>query len=94
MANLGTLYVNNQIVPAPQSQAFFPSGQQYPYYHGTGQGPATVPLNYMGGGSNGTEGEAANASAMPFSIVHSPVIWAIIFLIVGISGLRYVHWRG
>lgn len=94
MANLGTLYVNNQIVPAPMSQAYFPSGAQYPYFKGSGQGPATVPLNYMGKGGNGTEGDASNAASMPFSFVHSPVLWAIIFLVVGIAGLRYVHWRG
>jgi len=94
MANLGTLYVNNQIVPAPQNQAFYPAGAGYPYFRGNGQGPATVPLNYKGTGSSGTEGEAANAASMPFSIIHSPVIWAIIFLVVGVAGLRYVHWRG
>lgn len=94
-SNVGTLYTNNQIVPAPMTSAYYPDGSQYPYYKGSGQGPATVPLNYMGGaGGNATNGEAANAAAMPFSIIHSPVIWAIIFLLVGVAGLRYIHWRG
>jgi len=93
MSNLGTLYVNNQIVPSPMTSAYFPDQSQFPYFKGSGQGPATVPLNYMGGAS-GTSGEAANATALPFSLQHSPVIWAIIFLVVGVAGLRYIHWRG
>lgn len=93
MSNLATLYVNNQIVPAPMSSAYYPSGGAYPYYKGNGQGPATIPLNYMGSSQSGS-GAAANAAAMPFSLTNSPVIWAIIFLIVGVAGLRYIHWRG
>lgn len=91
---MGTLFVNNQIVPAPMTSAYFPSGQQYPYYTGSGQGPATIPLSYMGSGGSATSAQASNAAAMPFSFTQSPVIWAIIFLVVGVAGLRYIHWRG
>lgn len=95
MSNLGTLLVNNQIVASPMSSAYFPSSQQYPYFKGNGQGPATIPLNYMGtSGSGGTTSQASAAASMPFSLTQSPVIWAIIFLIVGVAGLRYIHWRG
>lgn len=91
MIGAGTLAVNNQLVPAPMDGAFYPSGFAYPYYKGNGQGPATVPIM---GASNGTDAQASAAAAAPFDFAQSPLPWAIIFLIVGIMGLRYIHWRG
>ncbi len=45
-----------------------------------------------GGVVNGDQ--AAAAAADPFNPQSSPVIWAMLFLVVGLLGLRYVHWRG
>jgi len=92
MANLGTLYSNNQIIPAPMSSAYYPDVSQYPYFKGSGQGPATIPLNY--GGSGGTAGASATAAASPFSFTQSPLIISVAALIIGMWGLRYIHWRG
>jgi hypothetical protein len=49
-----------------------------------------------GGGSSGPANlDASDAAANdPFSPEKSPVLWACVFLVVGLLGLRYVHWRG
>jgi hypothetical protein len=52
-----------------------------------------------GGGASGSDGPANQAAADiaandPFNVQTSPVLWACVFLIVGLLGLRYVHWRG
>lgn len=88
MIGQGTLAVNNQLLVAPNSEAFFPSSATYPYFRGSGQGPATIPLdmvNYAGAGSV--------AAANPWSPTQAPVWIAIVALVVGILGLRYIHWR-
>ena len=90
MIGQGSLAVNNQLLVAPNSEAFFPSSATYPYFRGSGQGPATIPLDMVnyGGGS-----AASAATANPFSPTQSPLWIAIIALVVGLLGLRYIHWR-
>jgi len=99
----GTLQVNSQMVPAPMASAFYPSMAMAPTYTGSGQGPATLPLNYSsmgspGGGSaytnGGTSAQAALAGQNPFSFTQSPLPIAVAAFIIGILGLRYIHWRG
>lgn len=36
---------------------------------------------------------AARAGANPFSFRDSPLPWAVVFLLVGLIGLRVIHWR-
>ena len=91
MIGQGSLAVNNLLVPAPMSGAFFPNGGMAPFYHGNGQGPSTLPIM---GSSGGTDAQASIAAAAPFDPIHSPLLWAIAFLVIGVFGLRYVHWRG
>jgi len=87
----GTLQSNSQLVPVPMSGAFYPGMASAPFYKGGGQPPPTVPLNYLGGA---TDNMAAAAAANPFSFANSPLPIALAGLIIGIMGLRYVHWRG
>ncbi len=95
LESAGSMQVNSQIVPVPMSGAFFPALAQAPYYNGSGQPPPTVALSYMQTGSGGTNQAAADVAASnPFSFVDSPLIIAVLALVIGILGLRYVHWRG
>lgn len=90
----GSLVVNGQIVPVPMSGQFMPPLASAPFYKGSGQPPPTVPLNYMQGSGMASDASAAKAAANPWSPTQSPVIIALVALIIGILGLRYVHWRG
>lgn len=89
----GSLTVNGQIIPAPMTSSFFPDPASAPFYKGTGQPPPTVPLNFV---SSATmyDTQANAAASDPWNITQSPVIIALAALIIGILGLRYVHWRG
>ena len=55
----------------------------------------TVPpmINSGVGGATSTD-TSVMAIANPWSLFHSPLPWAIIFLVVGLLGLRVIHWRG
>ncbi len=86
MPGNGSLVVNGQIVGVPMGNQFFPSLAMAPFYRGNGQPPPTIPINY--GASTGTNG-MLNAS----SPTQGPVFIAVAALIVGILGLRYIHWR-
>jgi len=90
--NAGSMQVNSQLIPVPMSNAFYPTYASAPFYKGNGQPPPTIPLNYMSSG--GTDYSAQVAAANPFSFTQSPLIIAVAALIIGILGLRYVHWRG
>lgn len=88
----GSLVVNGQIVPVPMAGQFFPSLASAPFYKGQGQPPPTVPINYLPmGGSSDVQAQAAGNN--PFSFIQSPLIIAVGALVIGILGLRYIHWR-
>ena len=87
----GSMVVNGQIVPVPMGGQFFPTMASAPFYKGNGQGPPTVPLNFMGQGSGNQLSQVAGSN--PFNFQLSPLLMACIALVVGIFGLRYVHWR-
>lgn len=86
----GTLVTNGQMTMAPMSSAFYPSMASSPFYKGNGQGPPTVPLSYM---SNSQNQFVSTAMANPFSFTMSPLIMALAALVIGLVGLRYIHWR-
>ena len=90
--NAGTMQVNSQLIPVPMSNAFYPSYASAPFYKGSGQPPPTIPLNYMS--RNGTDYTSQMAANNPFSFTQSPLIIAVAALVIGLLGLRYVHWRG
>ena len=98
----GSQPVNGQLVPELTNTQIYPSQAYVPYMQGRGAFTPTLPppVSFFSGGYNpyttglDTSGAANEAAADPFNPVKSPVIWALGFLIVGILGLRFVHWRG
>lgn len=89
----GSLVTNGQIIPSPMDSAYFPEMASAPFYRGNGQPPPTVPLNFVSS-ANMVDQSANMAASDPFNFTQSPVIIAILALVIGILGLRYVHWRG
>ena len=89
----GSLVVNGQIVPVPMMGAFYPGIASVPFMRGSGQPPPTIPLNYMSAGYTMSDANAAAAASNPWSPSQSPLLWAIGALVVGLLGLRYIHWR-
>jgi hypothetical protein len=89
----GSMVVNGQILPVPMSGQFFPPLASAPFYKGQGQPPPTVPLNYMQGSSGMNDASAKAAADNPFSFVQSPLVIAVGALVIGLLGLRYIHWR-
>ena len=93
----GSLVVNGQIVPVPMGSQFFPSMASAPFFKGSGQPPPTVPVsfngNQMGSSGGGIDAVANRAASNPWSFTQSPVIIALAALVIGLLGLRYIHWR-
>lgn len=94
----GSAPVNGQLVPELMGQQIFPGNAFVPYYQGRGAYTPTLPPPVSFGGSHDgwTTGitNADEAAGDPFNPVKSPVIWAAAALVVGILGLRHIHWRG
>ena len=67
-----------------------------PPFIGGGAGP-TSGLGFEGVGGYGTAGNnqvtTAIAGSKPFDMRLSPVLWAVILLLVGLFGLAAIHWR-
>lgn len=98
----GSQPVNGQLVPELTNTQIFPSQAYVPYMQGRGAATPTLPppVSWFSGGGNPyttgleTSSVASEAAAEPFHPAKSPVLWALAFLIIGILGLRHVHWRG
>jgi len=98
----GSQPVNGQLVPELTKTQIFPSQAYVPYMQGRGAATPTLPppVAWFSGGGNpytsglDISGASSQAAAAPFDPVVSPVWWALGFLVFGILGLRYVHWRG
>lgn len=98
----GSQPINGQLVPELTATQMFPSQAYVPYAQGRGSATPTLPppVSFFNGGHNPyttgleTSSEASQAAGDPFNPTVSPVLWALGFLIIGILGLRYVHWRG
>jgi hypothetical protein len=88
MSGNGSMVTNGQIVGVPMLGQFFPSMASAPFYSGNGQGPPTIPVNYIG---NRSGISSAPLSAM--SPTQGPVWITIAAIVIGILGLRYIHWR-
>jgi hypothetical protein len=96
--------VNGQLVPVFTLSALRPSQAAAPYYRGSGAKPPTLagygfnalgPGGMASGGVVGTGigggGVGASMITNPFDPRQSSVVWAMAFLLVGIVGLRYIH---
>lgn len=98
--------INGQLVPVMGSSVWSPvAWGPLPGRTGT---PAPVPTippivgnsgggyggpgNAVGGGGTANDATAAVAADNPWSLKLSPLPWALGFLIVGLLGLRWIHW--
>lgn len=95
----GSAPINGQLVPELTATQVFPSAAYVPYYQGRGAYTPTLPppVSFLAGGGNDgwSTGMLPNeASQDPFNPMKSPVLWAVAFLVIGVLGLRHVHWRG
>ena len=84
----GSKTVNGQLVPVFQWQPLSSGNAVGPAFGGGPASPATVPPNASRGGA-----AASSAARQPFSLKNSAVPLLLIMLVVGVLGLRYVHWR-
>ena len=82
----GSRVVNGQLVPVLEWQALASGNAVGPAWGGGPASPATIPPN-----AGNTAG--ASVGGNPFSFRHSPLPLFLIMLVVGVLGLRYVHWR-
>lgn len=90
----GSRSVNGQLIPVIEWAALASGNAVGPQFGGGPASPATIPPNGSGGGMrNSMASVNGSAAAQPFSFKNSPVPLLIIMLIVGMLGLRYVHWR-
>lgn len=96
----GSSVVNGQLVTNFTTSSIYPSPAAAPYMYGNGAKPATLagfaagsanPLSTSSGITGNGGGVVMNSS--PFDLKNSPVIWAILFLGIGMIGLRTIHWK-
>jgi hypothetical protein len=95
----GTILANGQLTSQAPGFAFNPIGYT-PYAAQGAARPSSLPPMMGGPGVAGTgygaasdnDSLVANATAAPFSTL-SPVIPAILFLVVGLLLLHFVHFR-
>lgn len=106
-SNTGTVAVNGQRFLTPTTFAFRPTGygpqttgvpmvtpSQPPF---VGASPAAAPSSYAQVGGYGTADNNALVTQIagenPWSLKHSPVLWAVGGLLLSLFLLRHVHWR-
>lgn len=100
LQNQGNVVVNGQLIGAIPGPSQFVGGFA-PYSALAPSGPLTIPPTVGSGQTAGTLTGTAdsnaqaveNAKANPFSPKASPVVPAIIFLIVALVALHMVHFR-
>jgi hypothetical protein len=92
----GSSIENGQLVPTLMAGQVFPSEAYVPYYAGRGAPTPTLPGVNLGNatGNVTAASSASDAGTDPWNAQKSPVIWAIGFIIVGIIGLRFIHFQG
>lgn len=88
---------NDQLLPTFTANAFWPGQAQAPTFTGGLKSPPTLayPTGQSAVGYPNPVSDPATvaAQANPWSPTASPVLWAVAFLIVGILGLRHIHFR-
>lgn len=80
--------------PAPIQYDTYASQPTLPPYTSPGQGNPASGGSVTAGADQANVTAAAAASANPWSIKLSPLVWTLLFLGVGVLGLRMFHWRG
>lgn len=90
----GSREVNGQLIPVFEGGASINVGNAVgPTYYGYGTNtPQTIPL----APGSATLGAVASGAAAPLRTGLTPgkAIALALMLIIGVAGLRYVHWRG
>lgn len=89
----GSMVSNGQIVPVPMFNQYFPQVGLAPIYKGNGQGPPTLPINYMNTYQGQSDTAASVASNNPWSFKGSPLPILIFAVIIGGLALRFIHFR-
>lgn len=89
--SFGSREINGQLVPVFTGSSFVNVGNAVgPTYYGYGQNtPATIPLTQ--GAVAGGPVPAMGGSV--FNLTPRTAVILAIMLVVGIAGLRYIHWR-
>lgn len=91
LTGFGSKEINGQLVPVFMGSGFLNVGNAVgPTYYGYGSNtPATIPLTQ--GAVSGSPVPALGGSALQLTPRNAIVLG--VMLIVGIAGLRYIHWR-
>lgn len=92
MLGPNTSVINGQRVPFFPDRSITPVAYVPVAPQGVAQTYPTLP-GIVGNPVGNDAGNASQAVNDPFSIRQSPLPWAIGFLVVGLLGLRLVHWR-
>ncbi len=77
--------------PGPIMHDLYATQPTTPPYAGQTAG-AMGPYTGAGGTDTANNTAAMAAAANPFSPRHSPLLWSVVALVVGLAGLRIVHW--
>ncbi len=86
----GSKTVNGQLGQVFEWPAFRMGNAVGPAYAGGPASPYTIPPHAVAA-SSGSQ-SAASAAANPWSLKSSALPVLIIMLIIGVLGLRYIHW--
>jgi hypothetical protein len=90
--NPSSLGVNDQLLSVGSSYFFQPGNAPGPSFRGAAAPPQTIPTG-AGASLGQSAGALATASGSPWSFAGSPLPILLIMLVVGLLGLRYIHWR-
>lgn len=95
----GSTVINGQLISVSPMEAYAPATLSPTYIpaYVTSGGISASPMSGQGAvASTGPITSAAHApvAGSAWSLTQSPVILAVLFLIIGMAGLRYLHWKG
>ena len=93
--SFGSREINGQLIPVFESSASIGVGNAVgPTYYGYGVNtPQTIPLT-PGAVASGAAPASGPIAGLGTSMTPGKAIALVIMLIIGVAGLRYVHWRG
>lgn len=88
----GSAVINGQLLPVFDIRQFASGNAQGPRLYGSIPNvPQTIPLV---SGNAAVGGAPSITGASGFALTPTLAVVLIIMLVVGILGLRYIHWRG
>lgn len=91
----GSREVNGQLIPVLEAQTFASGNAVGPHLYGYGSNtPMTIPLTPGSVALGSVQSQGITSAATGFTLTPTRGIVLILMLIVGVAGLRYIHWRG